>query len=213
MRKINRLPILLLPLLLAVFAFAQDPMAIPQASAEPVPGKPMLQVHKNQRMLVLQMTGNPDTVAEKAIHTLLSIYFRNATEAEKNSPILPRVRWVLASLDARKRDWIGSYALPISEGFAAPKTGAIHAEEWHYGLVAEILHLGRYDAEAGDLASLMDFIAEKGCTVTGDMEEEFLLGPGNASPSDPESYRTLMRFEIAHLQDFPKSSIPLSSLR
>lgn len=174
---------------------------------------PAISVMKNQRMLVVTLKGDPDKVAEKALRILYGAFFRNATEAEKNAPISPRVRWSLSPMDARKKDWIGNYALPVSDGFRLEDgSGMARIQDWRYGMVAEILHEGPYADEAASLAVLKDFIARNGFTVAGDFEEEYLQGRGTFYDGPPSSYRTLLRYPIENIQDFPKAYAPLTSI-
>jgi hypothetical protein len=192
-------------------ALTANPLTAPDPGREADAGKPVLTVMKNQRMLVVTLAGDPAEVGDKAMRILYGSYFRNATEAEKNAPLSPRVRWVLSSPDAPKAGWIGKYALPVSPEFPEPRSGAAYTEEWRYGLVAQMLHVGAYENESGTIAALNDFIARNGFTVSGDFEEEYLLGRGTFHEGAPESYRTLLRFPVDDIQDFSKTYPPLSS--
>lgn len=193
-------------------AFLANPENAPGIGRKADAGKPVLTVMKNQRMLVVAMAGDPAKVGDKAMKILYGIYFRNATEAEKNAPLAPRVRWALSSFEAPKAEWVGKYALPVSPEFPDPRSGAAYTEEWHYGLVAQMLHVGAYEKEPGTIGVLKDFIARSGFTVSGDFEEEYLQGRGTFHEGGPESYRTLLRFPVENIQDFPKTYLPLSSL-
>lgn len=190
---------------------ASNPGSAPDTRQD-AEGAPVLTVMKNQRMLVVTMAGDPAKVGDKAMKTLYGIYFRNATEAEKNAPMSPRVRWASSPLGAPGAEWIGKYALPVSPEFPEPRSGGAYTEEWHYGLVAQTLHVGAYEKENGTVAALKDFIARNGFTVSGDFEEEYLQGRGTFYEGAPGTYRTLLRFPVENVQDFPKSYVPLSSL-
>ncbi|GEM_PF-364177 len=197
--------LLLIPAFAAFGAGNGKPMA-------PADTHPAITVMKNQRVLVVTLTGDPGKVADKAMKILFGAFFRNATEAEKNAPIIPRVRWSFSPLDARKRDWIGNYALPVSDAFPDPKDGQARVEEWRYGLVAEILHRGPYENESRSIDALKDYIAANGFTIAGDFEEEYLQGRGTLYEGKPEGYLTVLRYRIENIQDFPRNSIPLTSL-
>jgi hypothetical protein len=194
-------------LFLAATAFSE------RTAASGAVRSPTIAVMKNQRMLVVTLKGDPEKVGDGAMRLLYSAFFRNATEAEKNAPLSPRVRWTLSPLDARKRDWIGNYALPISAGFRlTEENGKALIQDWRYGLVAEILHEGAYAEEPASIALLKDFIARNGFTVAGDFEEEYLQGRGTFYQGAPSGYRTLLRYPVENIQDFPKSYAPLSSI-
>jgi hypothetical protein len=192
-------------------ALLSNPETASGMGREAEAGKPVLTVLKNQRMLVVTMAGDPSKVGDKAMKILYGIFFRNATEAEKNAPLSPRVRWILSSPDAPRSEWIGKYALPVSPEFPGPRSGAAYTEEWRYGLVAQMLHAGAYEKEYGSIAALKDFIARNGFTISGDFEEEYVQGRGTFYEGAPESYRTVLRFPVDNIQDFPKSYPPLSS--
>jgi hypothetical protein len=86
---------------------------------------------------------------------------------------------------------------------------------WKNGVTAwsrEILHAGPYAAEAASIGILKDYIARNGFTVSGDFEEEYLQGRGTFFEGRPEEYRTILRFQVENIQDFPKSYVPLSSM-
>jgi hypothetical protein len=200
--------LLLLPLFLALAVSGAE---TPAAAAGEKP-KPGITVMKNRRMLVLTLKGDPAKVGDKAMHILYGAFFKSATEAEKNAPIVPRVRWAFSPWEARKRDWIGSYGLPVSDDFRQPENGAVRVEEWRYGLVAEILHIGPYETEAASVLILKDYIAANGFTVSGDFEEEYLQGRGTLNGGSPGEYRTILRYQVDNIQDFPKASVPLTSL-
>jgi hypothetical protein len=199
--------------LILFLAFAASAASAEDAAAPPLqPGVPRLTVLKNQRMLVVTMKGDPSKTADKAVKTLYGAFFRSATEAEKNAPLEPRVRWSFASPGTPRKDWIGEYALPVSQDFPAAVEGTARVEEWRYGLTAEILHVGPYAKETASIAILKDFIARNGYAVFGDLEEAYLQGPATFYDGKPEGYRTLIRFPVGNIQDFPKTYVPLTSL-
>jgi hypothetical protein len=185
-------------------------------SAEEEPGKdpvgnPSLSVLKNQRVLVVTAMGHPSKAGDKALKLLFRKFFEGATEAEKNAPIAPRVRWVVTTTDTGRKDWIGRYALPVSADFVAPRKGEVVVEEWHYGLCAELLHVGDYASEAASLEILKGYIARNGFTIAGDFEEEFLQGRGALVETFTAEARTLLRYPIESIRDFPVNAMPLTS--
>jgi hypothetical protein len=172
---------------------------------------PKVTVRKNQRMLVLMAKGDPEKVGDDAMKILYRHFFRNATEAEKNAPLAPRVRWTIAAPDVRKKDWIGKYALPVSAGFPETTGEGTVLEEWRYGLTAELLHIGAPGGKPASIEILKGYIARNGFTITGDLEEEYLQGRGTFFQGGPEHHRTLLRFSIMGIQDFTGHGMPLSS--
>lgn len=172
---------------------------------------PKVTVHKNQRMLVVMAKGDPEKAGDAAMKILFREFFRNATEAEKNAPIAPRVRWTISAPDVRKKDWIGKYALPVSADFPETDGGGTVIEEWRYGLTAELLHIGKSAAKPASIEILKGYIARNGFAIAGDFEEEYIQGKATFFEGRPEDYRTLLRFPIMGIHDFPKISTPLTS--
>jgi effector-binding domain-containing protein len=70
----------------------------------------------------------------------------------------------------------------------------VRIEGWTYGEVAEILHVGAYADEEPTIQKLMKFIAEKGYTIAGPHEEEYLKGPTQVS--SPAEYWTIIRYQV-----------------
>ncbi len=143
-----------------------------------------------QKMLVVEMKGDPNIVAQQAYGLLFKVFFsiKGARMAA------PRARWT-ESLSAPKNEWVGLYALPVSEQTSLPDgSGGAKLEVWQYGDVAEILHVGSYADEAPTIQRLMKFLAEKGYAVTGPHEEEYLKGP-ESGPNTAE-YRTIIRYQV-----------------
>jgi len=66
---------------------------------------------------------------------------------------------------------------------------------WEYGDVAEILHIGPYDAEKPAIDRLHQFIKDNGYIIAGDHEEEYLKGPGILF-SNPKNYQTIIRYPV-----------------
>ncbi|MEO7424634.1 MAG: hypothetical protein ABI036_05560 [Fibrobacteria bacterium] len=191
------LKMLLLIWFLALAALGAEEAGLP-SSFEPE-GKPVLIVRKNQRMLVVVQAGDPGLVGDKAMKALYGVFFKYATEDEKNAPMEPRVRWTLSHARSQERTWIGKYALPISDAFPLPEGKTARLEVWQYGLVAETLHQGPYETEAGSMAELSAFLAGNGFAVTDGLEEQYLVGRGNFPLEKPECYRTLLRYRVGSI--------------
>ena len=172
---------------------------------------PAVRVAKNERMLVINVKGDPDRNGDSAIYVLLEHFFRGATEAEKNAPIRPRVRWLLRSPKVPRAAWMANYALPVSEAFPVPAQGAAFIETWPYGLIAEVAYLGPYGNEQATIDSLKQYIADNGFALIGELEEEYERGRGTLYQGQPQSYKTWLRFRIHEIQDFVPRTVPLSA--
>lgn len=79
----------------------------------------------------------------------------------------------------------------------------IGLETWEYGDIAEILHVGPYSDEQGDINRLRAFIAASGRHVIGEYEEEYVRGPGMIFTGDPRKYLTIIRLRVAPVAGQP----------
>jgi len=152
---------------------------------------PQINKKPNQKMLIVEAKGDPNIVAKEAFTTLFSTYFK----LPGAKMAAPRARW-LADLAGPKEDWVGFYALPLSESVTSLPAGmeGVKIEEWEYGEVAEILHIGSYSNETPTIEKLHVFITAQGYVIAGPHEEEYLKGPGMVS--DPSQYWTIIRYQV-----------------
>jgi hypothetical protein len=158
--------------------------------------QPQISEMKRQKMIEVQLKGDPKTTAGKAIGQLYGIFYRLKNNRIKQAA--PRARWPV-SLESDREDWIGVFGLPVSETVAeipAQKTGPqIKLTTWEYGTVAEILHIGPYSVEQPTIEKLKSFIRDNGYEIVGDHEEEYLKGPG-LWPVNPKDYYTIIRYRV-----------------
>ena len=132
-----------------------------------------------QHVAVLESRGDPAEVAQDVVPRLFA-----AVDGE--APL--RARWPNADR-APKDEWIGLWALPIAAGVKEIE-GAL-VEDWEYGRVAEIVHVGPFETEPESVAKLEAFAAEQGLELVGPREEEYLTPPG------VEPQRTLIRYRVS----------------
>jgi len=152
---------------------------------------PQISQKPHQKMLVVEAKGDPNAVAKAAFTELFSIFFK----LPGAKMAAPRARW-LADLAGPKENWVGFYALPLPEPVTSLPAGTEGAkiEEWEYGEVAEILHIGSYSDETSTIERLQSFITAQGYVIAGPHEEEYLKGPGMVS--DPSQYWTIIRYKV-----------------
>ena len=155
-----------------------------------------------QRVLVVEAKGDPTVVGSEAFGLLFKTYFKLKGVPKGPKQPAPRARWPL-SLDTRREQWIGRYAMPVPDGVeslpeqaASPSGLQAEVKTWEYGQVAEILHVGPYSAEEPTIRKLLQFIKDSGYATTGEHEEEYLKGPGKFSAGDPEKYLTIIRYRL-----------------
>ncbi|RPI74015.1 MAG: hypothetical protein EHM45_19815 [Desulfobacteraceae bacterium] len=148
----------------------------------------------DQKMLVVEAKGDPNTAGAAAFGLLFKTFF----SLKGVQMTAPRARWSSPGGVGKdpKEQWIGFYALPLPETITALPAGTEGAriETWTYGDVAEILHIGGYGAEAPTISRLHKFIADGGYEIAGMHEEEYIRGPGMAS--DPSQYLTIIRYPV-----------------
>jgi hypothetical protein len=152
---------------------------------------PRLTTKPDQRMLVVEAKGDPNTAGSAAFGLLFRTFF--SLPGVKMAP--PRARWS-ADFAGPKDQWVGYYALPLPDSVTGlpPGVQGVKIEVWAYGEVAEILHLGPYDKETPTIKALFKFIADKGYAIAGLHEEEYLVGPGMGA--EPAAFRTIIRYQV-----------------
>ena len=162
--------------------------------------EPRLTRMNDQRMLVVEAAGDPNVVGASAFKLLFSTYFKLNGVSGVGRPPAPRARWPNPRA-RRKTNGSGSTPLPLPESvttLVAEPTEALRTmiTTWAYGDVAEILHVGSYNAEQPDIERLLSFINSQGWRVVGDHEEEYVKGPGMFFAGNPDGYLTIIRLRV-----------------
>jgi len=165
--------------------------------------EPQIRTMPRQKMIVVEVHGDPNVVSKDALPTLYKTFFKLRIKGLKTPPA-PRVRWP-KSLDAPKDQWIGIYGLPIPESVeklpTQKKDPKAKIEYWEYGEVAEILYIGPYSEEGPTIERLHQFIEDNGYKIAGYHEEEYLKGPGMFFKGNPAKYQTIIRYPIKKKQE------------
>jgi hypothetical protein len=145
----------------------------------------------DQKMLVVESKGDPNTSGGQAFGLLFKTFF--SIPGARMAP--PRARW-LSDFKTPKDQWIGLYALPLPDQITSlpPGSAGARIDVWTYGDVAEILHVGSYADETPAIQKLLAFITGQGYAVAGPHEEEYLRGP-ESGPNTAE-YRTIIRYQV-----------------
>jgi hypothetical protein len=150
---------------------------------------PRLTTMARQKMIVVEAKGDPNVVGKDAFGLLFKTFF----SLKGVQMAAPRARFPNIDTDP-KDQWVGVYGLPIPDSVTELPDGTqgVRIEDWEYGEVAEILHVGPYSEEAPTIAKLHEFIRESGYEIAGPHEEEYLKGPGMAA--SPADYWTIIRY-------------------
>lgn len=172
-------------------------MREPDLKAYLVLKEPRIVEKPDQRMLVVEATGDPNVVGRRAFSLLFKTYFK---VIKARSMAAPRARW-LKPLETSKNQWTGLYALPVPAGSQLAQDPSIpgyriYLDEWKYGQVAEILHIGPFTDEGLTIKQLEDYITAQGYRISGPHEEEYLRGPGMFGRGDPKKYYTIIRYQV-----------------
>ena len=163
--------------------------------------EPRIAEWANERVLEVRAAGDPDEVGNAAFGLLFQLYFASGA-ATGFTPPAARARWQEGLDEIPRNEWIGRYALPIPESVESlpehtPPDGVTASiATWEYGTVAEILHIGPYDAERATIERLKAFVEAEGYETFGGHEEEYVLGPTMAGPGNPDEYRTILRYRV-----------------
>ena len=166
---------------------------------------PRISIRKNQRMIVVEANGDPNSVGPKAFSLLYQLYYTIAETAEGPPASAPRVRGP-ACLDAPESEWVVLYALPVPENvtelphYVSKEGFKVSLATWEYGEVGEILYTGTYHQKEPAIKRLLEFIENQRYVAIGGREEEYLRGPTIQGPGDPESYLTIIRYRVKDLR-------------
>lgn len=161
--------------------------------------EPRIVTLPDRRMAVVHTTGDPNVVGEAEMKALYGALYGLKFALKKQGVAFAveplRARWPDAHL-LPKDQWHGIWALPVPEGTVETDLVqkvpgvTVTLEDWPYGTVAEILHLGSYADEPPTIARLHAFIADEGYLIAGPHEEEYLTRPDAKHP------KTIIRYQV-----------------
>lgn len=163
--------------------------------------EPRIVERADERVLEVRAVGDPDEIGGAAFGLLFQLYFSSGA-ASGFTPPVARARWQKGLDEIPRGEWIGRYALPIPQtveslpAHTPPDGVTASIATWDYGTVAEILHIGSYDAERPTIERLQGFVAAEGHETFGGHEEEYIVGPTMAGPGNPDEYRTILRYRV-----------------
>lgn len=175
---------------------------------------PQIRTIPRQKMLEVQLKGDPNTTTGKAFGLLYKAAYK-LKKKENFEMMPPRARWP-KSVETPKEEWEGVFGIPIPEVVTSLPDQKPDAEVqikiayWEYGEIAEILHVGPYSEEPETIKKLHALISEKGYYISGDHEEEYLKGPGMFLKGNPKKYKTIIRYPVKK-EAVPADSMPQSA--
>jgi len=203
MKKVVLIVLAILGILIIIaFVGLRSMMRGPDLSAYESLREPRISTMESQRMLVVELKGDPNQVGGKAFGALFKTFYQLKGVPKGGPPPAPRARWPRA-LDTPKGEWVGIYGMPIPatvEALPEKADPLVKIGTWDYGTVAEILHVGLYSEEVPTVGRLMAFISRNGYQAIGEHEEEYLKGPGMFGKGDPRKYYTIIRYRVEKAQ-------------
>lgn len=170
---------------------------------------PNISTKEPAKMLVIQITGDPEKTAGQGYSRLYRMNYKLPDNDIESHRQLPRARWP-KPFETPREEYIGIYAVPVSNKISALPEGVdnpepkVKLENWEYGEVAEILHIGSYEKEAPTIDRLKKFILDKGYEISGVHEEEYLKGPGMFFKGNEDEYVTIIRYPVKPMKGTKK---------
>ena len=167
--------------------------------------EPRIVERTDERVLEVRAVGDPDEVGGPAFGLLFQLYFSSGA-ATGFAPPAARARWQEGLDRIPRGEWTGRYALPLPETVdslpphSPPDGVTASIAMWEYGIVAEILHIGPYDAERPTIRTAEGLrrrrrVRDRRRTRGGTSSAQPSAGPGTrtstARSSDTASVRLL----------------------
>jgi hypothetical protein len=163
--------------------------------------EPQVTRKADETVIEVRARGDPRIAGGRAFGLAFQLYYSIPETPKPGLLGAPRARWPV-TFDTPREQWLGVYALPVPATVKAlpphqaPEGLSAALTTWEYGEVAEILHVGPYDAEGPTIERLMAFVRARGYEIAGDHEEEYLRGPTMAGPGNPVEYLTILRYRV-----------------
>lgn len=150
-----------------------------------------------QKMAVVYVKGDPNEVMSDVMPALYGSVYTLKFELKKKGIEFKvtglRARWPNAHL-VPKDEWIGICGLPVPDEttsiFQKVPDVEVKIEQWDYGTVAQVLHIGSYSEEQPTVERLHKFIEDNGYEISGIHEEEYLTSP------QAKVQKTIIRYPV-----------------
>lgn len=159
--------------------------------------EPRITEMQNQKMIEIELKGNPNKTAPKAMTQLFSAFYKLKGYGNSIPNPIPRARW---SGDFNNMEtFVGKYAMQVSDNVTQLpplKKSQVKLVTWEYGTVAEILYVGPYGEQRPIIEKLIKYIRDNGYQIIGEHEEEYLKGPDLLGLVKPKDYHTIIRYRL-----------------
>jgi effector-binding domain-containing protein len=181
----------------AMGVFFIEKMMLVDTSQYEYLSQPRITEMQNQKVIEIELTGNPSETAPKAMGELFPVFYALKGSGNTISKPVPKTRWI--GDFNNMQTLVGKYAMQVSDNVTQLpdlKGSQVKLVTWKYGTVAEVLHVGAYDQEGQTVTKLMKYINDNGYKVIGEHEEEYLQGPDLLRLIKPKDYKTIIRYRI-----------------
>lgn len=170
-------------------------------------GIPEISEMPAQKVISVEVQGDPNQATDQLMTPLYSTAYA-VRKIYKQQGMLFKVeklrgRWPHINMNKAKSDWRGTYALPVPNGVdVLPTIEAskningikITLEQWDYGKVAYVLHVGSYTTESSTIHILMRYLASCGMEIIPNSHEEIYLSDPTKIPAD--KLKTIILYRI-----------------
>ena len=166
-------------------------------------GIPTIGNMPTQKVVSINVVGDPNTETSKLMKPLYTAAYGVRKIYKANGRVFKvdklRGRWQQINITKSKSDWIGTYALPLPNDVAKLPTSDqdinnLRLEEWKYGKVAYILHVGSYTNEDKTIKILLDYISSNGMKIIENSHEEIYLS--DPTKTDIDKLKTIILYRI-----------------
>lgn len=156
-----------------------------------------------QKVVSIKVIGDPNTETSKLMKPLYSAAYGIRKIYKANGCVFKvdklRGRWPQINMLKNKNEWSGTYALPLPNDVTNLPIGdgdlnGLKLEEWQYGKVAYILHVGSYTEEDETIKILLNYISSNGMKIIENSHEEIYLS--DPTKTDKDKLKTIILYRI-----------------
>lgn len=171
------------------------------------PGVPIISDMSAQKVISVEVVGDPNQETARLMTPLYATAYgvRKIYKADGNVFKVEKLRgrWPHINITKTKNAWTGIYALPVPNDVTSLPTIdpsknidniKIKLEEWQYGKVAYILHIGSYAQENSTIQTLLSYISSNGMKVIENSHEEIYLS--DPTKTDEDKLKTIILYRV-----------------
>lgn len=170
-------------------------------------GVPIISDMPAQKVVSVEVVGDPNQETSKLMTPLYATAYGIRKIYKENGNVFKveklRGRWPQINIMKSKNAWTGVYALPVPNDVTTLPTiepsknidnVKIKLEEWQYGKVAYILHIGSYTSENSTIQKLLDYISSNGMKIIENSHEEIYLS--DPTKTEQDKLKTIILYRV-----------------